>query len=132
MINRCLWLLLTSVLVRVSIQQCTRERFERKIALDLVQVYEESEVFYNYTITVIIYNCLATSDIIGMYTSMSVSILYTRSHTPDEIRDVRFDMLCMNDVWRRYVQGGTAYTSNTTRTNCSNCYDTSNDDHCRR
>ena len=125
-----LWLLLAT-LARVSIQQCTVEEFD-KIAFDILQSTQATEFTRNFSINKIIYNCLSTSQTIGIYRSMSVSILYTRSDSPDQLRDVRYGMLCLNDAWMRYKQTSTALESNDTRINCSNCFSTTNDHHCTR
>ena len=124
-----LWLLLIN-LARVSIQQCTIETFEDRIALDILQATETTESNQNFVINETIYNCLSTSRTIGILGSMSVSILYTRSDTPDRLRDVRYDMLCVGNVWMRAGQMSTAFTSNDTRTNCSSCLSAVNDHHC--
>ena len=126
-----LWLLIAT-LARVSIQQCTVEEFDNKIAFDILQSTQATEIKQNFSINKIIYNCLSTSQTIGIYRSMSVSILYTRSDSPDRLRDMRYDMLCKNDVWMRYKQISTALESNDTRINCSDCFSTANDHHCTR
>ena len=126
-----LWLLIAT-LARVSIQQCTVEEFDNKIAFDILQSTQATETKQNFSIDKIIYNCFSTSQTIGIYSSMSASILYTRSDSPDQLRDVRYDMWCKNDVWMRYRQSSTALESNDTRINCSDCISTANDHHCTR
>ena len=131
MMRLFLWLLLVD-LARVSIQQCTIEVFEDSIALDILQATETTESNQNFVINRTIYNCLSTSRTIGIFGSMSVSILYTRSDTPDRLRDVRYDMLCIGSVWMRAGQMLTAFESNDTRTDCSRCLNVVNDHHCAR
>ena len=128
-----LWLLLTN-LVGVSVQQCTREGFEA-IAIDQLQTTEISDATLSsvFTINETYYNCLATSETIGEYTSMSVSLLYTISDTPDMLRDVQYVMTCIGDAWNRAKVNSTALISNVTRTDCYQCTDTANnEDYCAR
>ena len=132
MMKSLLWLLLID-LARVSIQQCTIEVFEDSIALDILQSTETTESNQNFVINETIYNCLSTSRTIGILRSMSVSILYIRSDTPNRLRDVRYDLLCVGNVWMRAGQMSTAFTSNDTRTDCSSCLSAAvNDHHCAR
>ena len=120
-------------LVGVSVQQCTIERFEDVTALDTLQSTEATDFSQTFTINRTIYNCLSTSQIIGVYNSMSVSILYIRSDTPNQLREVRYNMVCANGNWARVGQQSTALVSSDTRHNCSACTDqTVNDYHCTR
>ena len=120
-------------LVGVSVQQCTIERFEDVTALDTIQSTEATDFGQTFTINRTIYNCLSTSQIIGVYNSMSVSILYNRSDTPNQLREVRYNMVCNNGNWARDGQQSTALMSNDTRRNCSACTNqTVNDYHCTR
>ena len=120
-------------LVGVSVQQCTIERFEDVTVLDTLQSTEATDASQTFTINTTIYNCLSTSQTIGVYNSMSVSILYNRSDTPNQLRDVRYNMLCNNGNWARDGQQSTALMSNDTRRNCSDCTNqTVNDYHCTR
>lgn len=134
MTNWCLCLLLVALVVRVSDQLCTIEEFGERNALDLVQTTESSEADQNFTVQEINYNCLSTSRIIGLYTTMSVSILYIRSDHPGEMRDVRYNMLCVEGVWLRTGRHLVAFTSNETRFDCSDCGTAINesDHHCTR
>lgn len=127
-----LWFLL-AVMVSVSVQQCNIEGFEA-IALDTVKATEIAEADQNITaLNGTYYNCLSTSEIIGMYNSMSVSVFYTRSDTPDQLRDVRYNMLCVDNGWLRVGEQSVALRSNDTRRNCSDCTNqTVNDYHCTR
>ena len=127
-----LWLLLATM-VGVSIQQCNIEGFEA-IALDTVKATEIAEANQNITaLNGTFYNCLSTSRTINMYNSMSVSVQYTRSDTPDQLRDVRYNMQCINNAWLRVGQLSIALISNDTRRNCSDCTNqTVNDYHCTR
>ena len=120
-------------LVGVSVQQCTIEMFENMTALDTVQGNEASDARQTITINRTIYNCLSTSQIIGVYNSMSVSILYIRSDTPNQMRDVRYNMMCFSNNWARVGQQSTAFLSSDTRRSCSACTDRNvNDYHCTR
>ena len=129
-----MWLLLAATLTRNAIQQCTIEEFEDKIALDILHSTQSTEYNQNFTINRTIYNCLSTSQTIGSYRSMSVSLLYFRSDKPDQLRDVRYDMACRSNVWMRYKQMSAALESNDTRTDCSVCTSSVyvNDHHCTR
>ena len=125
--------LLLASLVGVSVQQCTIERFENVIALDTLQAAEATDANQNFMINRTVYNCLSTSQIIGVYNSMSVSILYIRSDTPNQLRDVRYNMQCSNGNWARVGRQSTALVSSDTRRNCSDCTNqTVNNYHCTR
>ena len=125
------WLL--AALTGVSVQQCTIEGFEGMIALDTLQTTEVTDVSQTFIINRTIYNCLSTSLTIGVYNSMSVSILYVRSDTPNQLRDVRYNMLCFSNSWSRFGQQSTALLSTDTMRNCSDCTNqTVNDYHCTR
>ena len=79
---RFLWLLLVTT-VGVSVQQCNIEGFEA-ITLDTVKATEIAEASQNITaLNGTFYNCLSKSQTIGIYNSMSVSVLYTRPDSPD-------------------------------------------------
>ena len=130
MIRSSLWFFLIALIIRVTIQRCTIEEFESKIALDIVMHTQMSEESQNFTINRIIYNCLSTSQIIGIYRSMSVSVLYNRSDAPNRLRQVRYDMRCLNNLWLRVRQMPTAFLSNNTRTDCFDCTRAVNDHHC--
>ena len=127
------WLLLATM-VEFSVQQCNIEGFE-SIALDFVK---NSAIPSDggQTITALnetYYNCLATSQTIGIYNSMSVSILFTRSDTPNQLRDIRYNMVCLNGNWTRLAELPEALESNDTRRNCSACTNqTVNEYHCTR
>ena len=128
-----LWLLLAT-LVGVSVQQCTLERFEM-VALDRAQnIVSESSMITAINDT--FYNCLSASEIIGVYETMSVSLLYTISDDPTNLREVRFNMDCFDNDWEVFGsprQLPTALRSNDTRTNCSACTNrTVNEYHCTR
>ena len=126
--------LLLVTLVGVSVQQCTIERFGNVTALDTLQSTEATDAGQIFTINRTIYNCLSTSQTIGVYNSMSVSILYIRSDTPNQLRDVRYNMVCVNGTnWFRLAELPDALVSSDTRRNCSACTDQAvNDYHCTR
>ena len=125
--------LLLTVLVGVSIQQCTIEEFENSLAPDLLQTTQATDASQTFAVNRIFYNCLSTSQIIGVYRTMSVSILYTRSDNLTNLRQIRYNMVCLNNIWQRFRQQPTALLSNDTRHNCSDCTDqTVNDHHCTR
>ena len=120
-------------LVGVSVQQCTIEGFEGMTAIDTVQTTEATDASQTFTINRTIYNCLSTSQTIGVYNSMSVSILYIRFDTPNQLRDVRYDMVCSSNTWSRVRKQDSALISSDTRSNCSACTDEAvNDYHCTR
>ena len=99
-------------------------------ALDTLQTAEATDTI---TINRTIYNYLATSQTIGVYNSMSVSILYIRSDDPNQLRDVRYNMVYSNGNWLRSAELPDALESSDTRRNCSACIDQAvNDYHCTR
>ena len=125
--------LLLVALVGVSVQKCTIERFGDVTVLDTLQNTEATDFGQTFAINRTIYNCLSTSQTIGVYNSMSVSILYIRSDTPNQLREVRYNMLCFNNDWIRLGLQSTALVSSDTRRNCSACIDQAvNDHHCTR
>ena len=125
--------LLLVVLIGYSVQQCTIEEFEDTAVIDILQTTEATDFSQTFTINRTIYNCLSTSQIIGVYNSMSVSILYNRSDTPNQLREVRYNMLCNNGSWLRFGEKSSAFESNDTRRNCSTCTNqTVNLYHCTR
>ena len=136
MIFPALLCLLLTNLVGVSSQQtsCTREGFQA-IAVERVfdsvasEATDPSNIFINATY----YNCLATSETIGEYTTMSVSLLYTILSAPDTLREIRYVMLCIGGVWNRQTENNIASRRNDTRTDCYKCTDTANnEDYCSR
>ena len=125
-----LWLLLFT-LVGVSVQQCTIEGFQ---VLDTVESTEASpDASASITINSTFFNCLSTSEIIGIYSSMSVSVLFVLSNDLNTIREIRYNMECINDVWKRVGMVRAALRSNETRRDCALCLNqTVNEDHCTR
>ena len=125
--------LLLVFLIGYSVQQCTLHVFEDTTAINTLQATEATDASQTITINRTIYNCLSTSQTIGVYNSMSVSILYIRSDTPNQLREVRYNMQCSNGNWARVGQQSTALVSNDTRRNCSACTNQAvNDYHCTR
>jgi len=123
------WVLLAT-LVGVSIQQCAVEDLN---LLDLVQTSEASENFNRFTIDEIYYNCLSTSQTIGLYTTMSLSVLYIEARTPTITREARYNLECKGGGWSRLGRNTTALRDNSTRINCSRCLDQNVDAyHCSR
>ena len=137
MIFPALLCLLLTNLVGVSSQQtsCTREGFQA-IAVErvFISVGSEASSPSDISINETYYNCLATSEIIGEYTTMSVSLLYTISSAPDTLREIRYVMLCINGDWNLAAENTTtALRRNDTRTDCYQCTDTAdNEDYCSR
>ena len=130
------WLVLCllTTLIKLSVQQCTKERFEARaqglvfdsIASDATRL---SDVLINETY----YNCLATSENIGTYTSMSVSLTYTISGDSDTLRDIRYVMVCSGGNWGRSAENNDALTNDETRTDCYQCTDAAiNEEYCSR
>jgi len=123
------WVLLAT-LVRVSVQQCAVEDLN---LLDLVQTTEASENFNEFTIDEIYYNCLSTSQTIGLYTTMSLSVLYVEARTPGITREVRYNLECSGVFWSRVGRITTTLRDNITRIDCSSCTDQDiNHYHCSR
>lgn len=124
---------LLTILVNISVQQCTIENFEEEVALNLLDTTEPTNNRQTFTIDRIFYNCLSTSQMIGIYRSMSVSMLYVRSDSPTTIRDVRYTMTCLDNAWIRNRTLPTALQNIETKRNCSDCTNESvNDYHCTR
>lgn len=126
-----LWLLLTG-LVGVSVQQCTTENFEA-IATGTIEAatYDTQ----NISVTRIHYNCLSPSPTAATdatYTSMSVSIQYTSTDDPDQLRGVRYNVQCEDDQWSVLSNTSVSVVFNrSTRVDCISCLDqTVNIDHC--
>ena len=127
------WLVLCllTTLITLSVQQCTKEEFEagaRELVLNSIgseaTILSPSDVFINETY----YNCLATSENIGTYTFMSVSLTYTLSRAPNTLREIRYVMRCIGGAWNRLAENNTALKSNETRTDCYRCTDTANNE----
>jgi len=118
------WLLLMASF-ELSIQQCTIEE----------SIFEIKNSLSSYSVTMITinstyYNCLSRSDTSDHYSSMSVSILYIRSHDPNSIHEVRYNLQCNNSVWEIVGNQSTALRSSNT-VFCEDCTDqTVNMYHC--
>ena len=124
-----LWLLL-ALFVDISVQQCTIDDFQASIA-DIVATTEATDAIQSFNINSTYYNCLSSSQIIGQYSSMSVSILYIRSDDPNNIHEVRYNLQCNNSVWEIVGNQSTALRNNNTLLNCVDCTDqTVNESHC--
>ena len=110
--------LLLVAIVRVSVQQCTTEGIE-SILLDTVIATDTTNDTQMITINRTTFNCLATSQTIGVYRSAHVSVSYIRSDNPNELRGYRYTYSCyQNTTWVRVGQFPQAFD---TRRNCSSC-----------
>jgi len=119
------WLLLMTS-IKVSIQHCTIEESKFKIKDRLSYFTNPAMIIINN----IYYNCLSRSDAIGHYSSMSVSILYIRSHDLNNIHEVRYNLKCNNSAWQIVGNQSTALRNNKTKY-CEDCTDqTVNEYHC--
>ena len=109
--------LLVLGLVEVSVQQCDRTEFNVNN-----QVLSTVISNHNQTITInsIYYNCLSLSQIDGLYSSMSVSILYIRSDDPNNTREVHYNLQCKKSKWEIVGDQSTAQRNNNTRY-CEDC-----------
>ena len=125
---------LLTTLIGTSVQQCTKEEFEAGAQeFVAVSVGSEATSLSDILINETYYNCLATSENIGTYTSMSVSLTYTLLRAPNTLREIRYVMSCIGGVWNRLTQNNTALISNKTRTDCHQCTDTANnEEYCSR
>jgi len=122
-------LLLLATLVVVSLQQCAVEDIN---VMDFVLSTESIEVLHspNINIISIYYNCLSSSQTIGLYSSVSLSVVYNRTK-PAAMLEVRYNMLCVRGYWQRVGRTASALRSNDTRTDCYSCTDqTVNENHC--
>ena len=124
------WVLLAT-LVGVSVQQCAPGDAD---VLDFVQSTEPIEAFDTLSIDEIYYNCLSTSQTIGLYSTMSLSVLYIKTSDPNTTNEVRYNAICSRDgFWDRGRRFPAALRDNNTRINCSSCLDPDvNDYHCSR
>jgi len=115
------WLLLMAS-IEMSIQQCAIEESWSKI---------NNRLFSTSTTTITInstyYNCLSRSGTGDHYSSMSVSILYTRSDDPNNMHEVYYNLQCNNNVWEIFGNQSTAVRNNNT-IYCEDC--TMNDYQC--
>ena len=129
--------ILSSILLMVVVlgtgiraQQCTIGGFQSRV-LDLLQSTEANDATLTFSVNRTIFNCLSTSQTIGFYNSMSVSILYIRSDAINQFREVRYNLQCSGNSWSRAGQQSTALVSSDNRLNCSDCTDQAvNDYHC--
>ena len=122
-------LLLLTLLVGVSIQQCTIDDFQA-MAIGVINSTETTDGSGTITINSTYYNCLSRSDTSDHYSSMSVSILYIRSDDPNNIHEVRYNLQCNNSVWEIVGNQSTALRNNNTRY-CEDCINqTVNEYHC--
>ena len=120
------WLLLLAS-IKVSIQHCTINEESMSKIKDRLSSFTSSAVI---AINSTYYNCMSRSDTSDHYSSMSVSILYIRSHDPDNIHEVRYNLQCNNSVWEIVGNQSTALRNNNTRY-CKDCTDqTVNEYHC--
>jgi len=124
-----LWIL-QSLLINISAQQCTIEEFEIDATNIMVISTELASGGVSTNITSTYYKCLSISDTSDHYSSMSVSILYIRSDSPNNTHEVRYNLQCNNSEWKIVGNQSTAlmsYTSN----DCFDCTNqTVNDYHC--
>ena len=112
--------------IKVSIQHCTIEESKFKIKGRLSYFTNPAMITINSTY----YNCLSRSDTSDHYSSMSVSILYIRSHDPNNIHEVRYNLQCNNSVWEIVGNQSTALRSSNI-VFCEDCTDqTVNMYHC--
>ena len=124
-----LWFLL-ALLVNISVQQCTIDDFQASIT-DIVVTTEATDAVQSFNVNSTYYNCLSSSQTIGQYSSMAVSILYIRSDDPNNIHEVRYNLLCNNSVWEVVGNQPTALRNNNTMLDCFDCTDqTVNEYHC--
>lgn len=125
-----LWLLLAT-LVGLSVQQCTIKEAESFVNTTLRE--RNPENLEEADISFVAYpNCLSTSEQLGIYNSMSISALYNSSRNQSKINEIRFDLVCVGDIWLRISENDTAFVSDA-RSDCSDCRNmTVNDHHCTR
>ena len=123
------WIL--AALVGVSVQQCAVEDLN---LLDIVQAAEASETTGDLSIEAVYYNCLSSSQTVGRYATMSLSVLFIKANDPNTTSEARYNLNCASPtMWSRVGRNTTALRDNNTRMNCSSCLDQSvNDHHCSR
>ena len=125
-----LWLLLAT-LVGLSVQQCTIKEAETFVNTTLRESNPESinEADINFIAHV---NCLSTSEKLDKYNYMSISAFYNTSRNQSKANEIRFDLVCLNNIWLHYGQSFSALM-NDTRSDCYDCRNTTvNEHHCTR
>ena len=121
--------ILLMAVVSVSAQQCTIDEFQTNLT-DILASEEMTNASQVITINSIFYNCLSSTQITDVYSSMSVSILYIRSDDSNNTHEVRYNLQCNNNVWEIVGNQSTALRNNNTRY-CEDCTDqTVNEYHC--
>jgi len=122
-------IVLLTFLVGVRSQQCTIDNFQAA-AINMINSTEASNANETITINSAYFNCLSRSDTSDHYSSMSVSILYIRSDSPNNTHEVRYNLQCNNSMWEIVGNQSTALRNNNTRY-CDVCTDqTVNEYHC--
>ena len=105
--------------IKVSILHCTINEESMSKIKDRLSYFTSSTMI---TINNTYYNCLSRSDTSDHYSSMSVSILYIRSHDSDNIHEICYNLQCNDNVWEIVGNQSTALRNNNTRY-CKDCTD---------
>jgi len=123
--------LLLTTMVEVSIQQCAPEEINTFVYNRIRGQVNTEGNNVTFSITTMKQNCLSTSQIIGQYTSASVSVWYITSE--NAVSGTRFNLVCNNDRrWDLYHQSRPPYDSSETAYNCYDCTNQTYQDHCLR
>ena len=123
-------MLFLAMLVGIDAQNCTIE--EALTAMEDRIKPAESTLESNVTFTDTRRNCLATSEIYGLYEQISMSVMYYTDNDSSTIKKARYTYICSKDGWQ-FWYGNKSETSyfNGTRSDCWDCTDrTENDHHC--
>lgn len=127
-----LLLLFLATLVGIDAQGCTIEMAKNTTKLLIMDSSTEGERFI-ISLNETLPNCLATSVQRGFYTSISMSVKYTKSDNDSAIEEARFNLVCFKDNWERADADLKASYFYGERSNCSKCSNTTvNDHHCTR
>ena len=127
------WVLLAT-LVGVSVQQCSVEDFNVFTFVEDAEIPQAEVTDSIRTIEAFYYNCLSSSQTVGLYLTMTLSVLFTKESTPNVTNEARYNAECFRGLWSMSGDSiATALRDNNTRINCSSCLDQSvNDYQCSR
>jgi len=125
--------LIVPFLVDMSVQQCAIDSFKANVT-NIIASTEVIDVLQFITINCTYYNCLSSSQTVGLYLTMTLSVLFTKESTPNVTNEARYSAQCFRGLWSMSGDSiATALRDNNTRINCSSCLDQSvNDYQCSR
>ena len=121
--------LFLAILLGVDAQECSIKAAENATILRISEL--ESQPMVN--IIDLQHNCFATSERLGAYYSISLSVRYSRTNSAI-VKVARHNWLCQNDAWLLHHENTSSSSYfNETRSDCHACIDrTANDHYCTR